>query len=519
MECNKKKGEKSMTDVANNNKRIAKNTLLLYFRMLFTMLVSLFTSRVVLSTLGIDDFGIYNVVGGVVAMFGFLNAAMSTATQRYLTFELGRGDSEQLKKVFCTTVQIHVAISLLVVILSETVGIWFMYNKMVIPIDRMEAAWWVFQSSVLSAVVMIMSVPYNASIIAHERMSAFAYISVIEVILKLAIVYLLTIGHFDKLKLYAVLVFSIQFLIRMIYGSYCGRHFSETKLHWCWNKKLFKEMLAFAGWNLWGNCAAIALTQGVNILLNIFFGPVVNAARGIAVQVQAAVGQFSLNFQTAINPQITKNYATGDYCQMHSLIFKSSKFTYFLLLILSMPIVIETDYILKLWLGTVPDYTVVFLRLMIWVTIIDATANPLMVSAAATGRVRRYQSVLGGILMIILPISYIVLKMGANPPSVFLVHLVICVIVFIVRLFIVRPMIKLSLRNYMKNVIMRCIVVTLLAYPLPILATFYATDTFLSFIIILSLTIFITVLFVYMLGLNTSERMYVKNKIKMCLKG
>ena len=224
-----------MTDVANNNKRIAKNTLLLYFRMLFTMLVSLFTSRVVLSTLGIDDFGIYNVVGGVVAMFGFLNAAMSTATQRYLTFELGRGDSEQLKKVFCTTVQIHVAISLLVVILSETVGIWFMYNKMVIPIDRMEAAWWVFQFSVLSAVVMIMSVPYNASIIAHERMSAFAYISVIEVILKLAIVYLLTIGHFDKLKLYAALVFSIQFLIRIIYGSYCGSHFSETKLHWCWN--------------------------------------------------------------------------------------------------------------------------------------------------------------------------------------------------------------------------------------------------------------------------------------------
>lgn len=288
-----------------NNKRIAKNTLLLYFRMLFTMAVSLYTSRVVLNTLGVEDFGIYNVVGGVVAMFGFLNSAMSSSTQRYITFELGKNDFEQLKKVFNTSVSIHAFISVVILILAETIGLWFLYNKMTIPIERMDAALWVYQGAIASTIVLIMSVPYNATIIAHEKMSAFAYISVLEVVLKLLIVYLLLIGDFDKLKLYAVLMFSIQLIIRLIYGRYCKKHFSETKFQWTKDWKLFKEMLGFAGWNLWGNCAGIAFTQGVNILLNMFFGPAVNAARGIAVQVQNAVNQFSFNFQTALNPHTT----------------------------------------------------------------------------------------------------------------------------------------------------------------------------------------------------------------------
>ena len=300
-----------MQEISSNNKRIAKNTLLLYFRMLVTMAVSLYTSRVVLNILGVEDFGIYNVVGGIVAMFGFINGSMTSATQRYLTFELGQNNRAQLTKVFSTSLSIHGIISFLIIVLAETVGLWFLWNKMQIPADRMNAAFWVFQCSVAASVIMIMSVPYNAAIIAHERMSAFAYISIIEVSLKLLIVCFLRYFHTDKLILYAVLIVIVQFLIRLCYSWYCNRHFNETKYRWSWDKGLFKEMTGFASWNMFGSLAAITFTQGLNLLLNMFFGPVVNAARGIAVQAQTAIGQFSSNFQTALNPQITKSYATG----------------------------------------------------------------------------------------------------------------------------------------------------------------------------------------------------------------
>lgn len=506
-----------MTDNAVNNKRIAKNTLLLYFRMLFMMAVSLYTSRVVLNTLGIEDFGIYNVVGGVVAMFGFINSAMASSTQRYLTFELGRGNAKQLSNVFSTSVWIHGLIAVFVLLLAETVGLWFLYNKMTIPADRMEAALWTYQCSILSAMVMIMSVPYNASIIAHERMSAFAYISVLEVVLKLAVVYLLQIGNFDKLKLYALLILSVQLLIRIIYGSYCKRHFKEVRIRKVRDWRLFREILSFAGWNLWGNCAAIAFTQGVNILLNMFFGPAVNAARGVAVQVQGAITQFSANFQTAMNPQITKSYATQDYAYMHSLVFRSSRFTFFLLLFLSLPVMLETETILSIWLKTVPEHTVTFLRLILCVTIIDAVANPLMVSAAATGKVKLYQGVVGGILLCILPVSYIVLKLGGNPASVFIVHLCICAIAFMVRLFIIRPMIHLSLRAYMMNVIYRCIFVGILASLLPLGLKELLSESFISFLTVCIACVLSVGLVAYYFGLSASERTFIRGKFSQAI--
>lgn len=501
-----------MQNSQQNNKRIAKNTLLLYFRMLFMMAVSLYTSRVVLATLGVEDFGIYNVVGGVVAMFGFLNSAMSSSTQRYLTFELGKGDFSQLQKVFTTSITIHALISLLIVILAETVGLWFLYYKMTIPSERMDAAMWVYQMSVLATVVMFMSVPYNATIIAHEKMGAFAYISVLEVVLKLAIVFLLQIGNFDKLKMYAVLIFVVQLSIRLIYGNYCGKHFNESKVKKIYDKKLLREMVGFAGWSLWGHCAVIAYTQGLNIILNIFFGPVVNAARGVAVQVQNAINQFSFNFQMALNPQITKSYAVGNYAYMHSLIYKSSKFTFFLLLMLSLPIILETNMILSLWLKEVPNYTVPFLRLMLCITIIDAVANPLMISAQATGKVKLYQSVVGGILLAILPISYMVLKLGGNPTSVFIVHLCICIVAFGIRLFIIRSMIHISLRDYMVNVIMRCVVVTGMSIFLPICLHVSLEQNTTSFLIIIIVSIFCVGISAYSVGLKTSERKFVRQK-------
>lgn len=488
--------------------------MLLYFRMLFMMVVSLYTSRVVLATLGVEDFGIYNVVGGIVSMFSFINSAMASSTQRYLTYELGRNDFPKLQKVFATSIYIHAAISLVIVILAETIGLWFLHNKMSIPMERMDAAMWVYQMSILSSVVMIMSVPYNATIIAHEKMSAFAYISILEVVLKLVIVYLLQIGNFDKLKLYAVLIFLIQLLIRMIYGIYCDKHFKESKLKWIWNKNLFKEMLGFAGWNLWGNCAAVAFTQGLNILLNIFFGPVLNAARGVAVQVQGAINQFSFNFQTALNPQITKSYAAGDYNYMHNLIYKSSKFTFFLLLTLSLPVILETHTILSIWLKEVPDYTVQFLRLMLCATIIDAVANPLIISAQATGKVRLYQSVVGGILLMILPISYIVLKLGGNPVSVFMVHLCVCIVAFMVRLFIIRPMIKLSLIEYFKNVIIRCTSVLVVSLILPLLLLLSLPQSIISFLTVCFACLLSVIFSAYTIGLKPGERQFVHQKVQ-----
>jgi len=503
-----------MTDVAANNRRIAKNTLMLYFRMLLIMAVSFYTSRVVLQTLGVVDYGIYNVVGGIVAMFGFLNSAMSSGTQRYLTFELGRGDAEKLRRVFVTSMNIHIIISAIVFVLSETVGLWLLYNKMTIPQDRFGAAMWVYQCSILSTMVMFMSVPYNATIIAHEKMSAFAYISVLEVVLKLLIVYLLLIGDMDKLILYAVLMLTVQVIIRFIYNIYCRRYFEETRYSFLFDKLLFKEMLSFSGWNLWGNMAAVFFTQGLNILLNMFFGPAVNAARGVAVQVQHAVTQFSMNFQTAINPQITKSYATGDYSYMHSLIFRSSRFTFFLLLCICLPVFMEAEALLGIWLKEVPEYSATFLRLILCVTILDAVANPLMISAQATGRVKIYQSVVGGILLMILPIAYVVLKLGGNPQSVFIVHLTICVIAFVVRLLIVRKLIKLSLKKYFKHVISNCLLVALFAATGSIITNFFLKATLIYSIIECLVSILFVIFFSFIFGITKNERHIILAKFK-----
>ena len=497
-----------------NNKRIAKNTLLLYFRTLFVMLVALYTSRVVLGTLGVTDYGIYNVVGGVVAMFGFLNSAMTTATQRYITFSLGKGDEAQVQTVFSTALQIHVLISALVVILCETVGLWFMYEKMQIPADRINAAFWVFQCSIASTVIVILSVPYNAAIVAHEQMSAFAYISIVEVVLKLLVVYLIKIVDYDRLIFYAILILSVQLIARILYGRYCSCHFKETKFRRVWNKTMFREMLSFAGWNLWGNCASVAFTQGVNILLNMFFGPVVNAARGIAVQVQAAVAQFSANFQTAINPQITKSYAVQNYAHMHSLIYSSSKFTFYLLLLVSLPIILETNYILHLWLGTYPDCTGAFVRLILCITIIDSMTNPLGVAVSATGKVKVYQGVLGGVLLSILPVSYIFLKLGGNPVTVFVVHLNIVVIAFLIRLLIIRPLIRLSLYDYGKRVVLPCVSVAVVSLILLVtmkkLLMLGGTAAF--FAVCLSSAFCVPVI-AYEFGLSVSERAFIRGKL------
>lgn len=500
-----------------NNKRIAKNTLFLYFRMMFTMGVSLYTSRVVLNNLGVQDYGIYNVVGGVIAMFSFLNGSMSSATQRFITYAIGKGDQQQLEKVFSTSLQIHALISLVVVILGETIGLWFLYEKLVIPDDRMTAAVWVYQCSILAAIVSIMSVPYNASIVAHEKMSAFAYISILEVSLKLFIVLMLVLSPWDKLITYAVFYFLIQLLIRCIYARYCSKNFPESKYHHVFHYPLLKEMGSFAGWSFWGNLAAILYTDGLNMMLNMFFGPLVNAARGIAVQVQGAVLQFVSNFQMALNPQITKNFAVGNLKQMHMLMFCSARFSYYLLFMLTLPIMLETEWILTLWLKTVPHEAIIFTQLMICITLIYTTANPCIIANQATGKVKKYQAVCGGILLLILPLSYIVLKLGAPAYSVFVVQFVIELFAQLARMIMLRKLIDLSVIQYFTNIYLPILGVTLISVIIPVFVHINIENAFLRFLMVCITTVFSVCAVAYCIGLSKSEKNFVREKVKLKL--
>ena len=492
--------------VNENNKKIAKNTLLLYVRMLFSMGVSLYTSRVVLQVLGVENFGIYNVVGGIITMISFINGGMVSSTQRYITFELGKGDVHQLHKVFITSVQIHLLISVVILILAETIGLWFLLNKLVIPEDRLVSAIWVYECSIIACIVSIMSIPYNAAIIAHEKMSAFAYISIVDVVLKLLIVYLLLIIPFDKLIVYAILMLSVQIIIRFIFTNYCQKHFLESKYEHHVDLPLLKEMASFAGWSFWGNLAGVLYTQGLNMMLNVYFGPLVNAARGIAVQVQTATQGFVTNFQMALNPQITKKFANQDLRNMHSLMFRSARFSFFLLFFLTLPVLLETKFILEIWLKTVPDDTVTFIRIMILISLIYTTANPCIVANQATGKVKKYQMVVGGTLLTILPISYLILELDAPAYSVFIVHFFVESIAQILRLYMLRNLINLSFLRYLRNVYVPIVSTVLLACIFPTYVHFSIAEGLFRFIFVGFSCVFSTIVFVFMLGLTKNER-------------
>ena len=375
-----------MQDTTSNNKRIAKNTIMLYIRMFISMVVGLYTSRVVLATLGVEDYGIYGVVGGVVGMMGFLNASMSGATSRFLTFELGKGDKERLAKTFSSALIVHIGIAIVVLILAETVGLWFLCNKLNIPAERMQAAHWVYQLSILSAMFGITQVPYNAAIIAHEKMDVYAYVEILNVSLKLLIVYLLCIGNFDKLILYASLMLAVSILIMMVYRIYAIRQFPEAHFHWIWDKTYLRPLLSFSGWDLYGNACVIARQQGTNFLINIFYGVVFNAASGIATTVQGTISGLAFNIILAFRPQIIKQYAKGNVEDMSKLVGNAVCFTTILFGCMSIPLLLETHYIMKAWLGVIPEKSEIFCQILliasflgllnnIWNTCIHATGN------------------------------------------------------------------------------------------------------------------------------------------------
>lgn len=502
-----------MTTQQENTKRIAKNTLILYVRTLFTMLVSLYTSRVILNTLGVSDFGICNVVGGVVAMFSVISNSLSSSISRFITFELGHGDINKLRRIFSTSVNIQIGIALIIVILAECIGVWFVNNKLNIPRDRLVAANWVFQCSLLSFATGLISVPYNACIIAHEQMSAFAYMSILETILKLVIVYMLLISPYDKLISYSILFFIVAIIMRIIYGWYCKSRFVECNYKFIYDKPLIKEMTGFAGWSFFGNTAYMLNTQGVDMLINIFFGVTLNAAKGVASQVQNAVMQFVGNFTIALNPQITKSYASGERDYMNKLVCRGAKFSYFLLLIFTVPIVCEADYILHIWLKTVPKYAPIFLRLMLFGTLMTLLGNTMLTAIQATGNIRRYQLWITITGCFVFPLTWIAYKLGLPPESTYVIYIVIYFLLNFVRVYIAKGLMNFPVRLYLFDVVFRVVIVSIIAFILPLLVLHYLEPGFIRLCISCIVGLISSLLTINILGLEQVEREIIYKKV------
>lgn len=496
------------------SKQIAKNTMFLYIRMLLTMGVTLYTSRVVLDVLGISDYGIYSVVGGIVAMFGFLNMAMASATQRFLSFEIGTKNINKLNKTFIAAVNIHLFIALFIALLAETIGLWFVNNKLNVDISRLNAVNWVYQFSVFATMVRIIQVPYNALIIAREKMNVYAVLSILEVLLKLGIVYLLVIIlDFDKLKLYAVLIFVVTFLITMLYRFYCLREFSESKYRFFYEKQLYNELLSYSGWSLFGGLAAVARGQGSNILLNVFFGTVVNAAYGISSQVNSAVKQFVSNFQIALNPQIIKTYAENDFKRNHVLINQGAKLSFFLLFIIAFPIWVNIDFLIEFWLKNPPKYTTIFIRLALISLLLDSVSGPLMIGIQATGNIKYYQIVIGSVILLDMPITYFVLSKFQVPEYSYFVTISITLVSLFLRLLFLKKLIKFKILFFFKNVLFKLLLVSLSAFCFAYIYNIFIIieNKFLSFLSS-SIFVFLTSLFsVVIIGFNTEERFFLKN--------
>lgn len=494
-----------------NTRRIARNTLLLYVRMLLLMVISLYTSRIVLNSLGIDDYGIYNVVGGVVAMFSIVSGSLSASISRYITYELGKRSKESIHRVFCTSVNVQFILIGVVLFLMETIGVWFLNHKMIIPPQSIVAANWVFQFSIITFCFNLWSVPYNATIIAHEKMSAFAYISIFDAVAKLIIAFAITIIPKDRLIYYGLLVLIVSIIQRFLYTLYCRKNFEECKYEFYVDMSTTKEMFGFAGWNFIGASAVVLRDQGGNILLNLFFGPVVNAARGIAMSVNSAVYGFVSNFMVALNPQITKSYASDNHDYMFSLAFQGARLSFYILLILALPIIMTTPFLLHLWLGIVPEHASNFVRLVLIFTMSESLASPLITIMLATGNIRNYQILVGGIQLMNLPLCYLGLKLGLPPETVFVVAIFTSVLSEFARLIMLNKMVGLPIREFLDKVYFNVIAVALLSAIVPILVSMqYQNLDLISFVWICLISISCTVVTIYFVGCDKNDRLVIR---------
>lgn len=493
---------------------IAKNTTLLYGRTVLIMLVSLYTSRVILQALGVEDYGVYTAIGGVVSILTVVIGPIDSAISRFLTYELGRGDNGRLKRYFSTGLTIMVLFSILAIIILETIGLWFLNNKMVIDERRIEAANWVLHLSIAVFVVNMLSSPYRASIIAHERMSLFAYMGILDAVLKLAIAYIIMLSSFDKLILYVFLLLFVSIISLFIYFIVCNKRFGECrapKLNI--DRELFGGLFSFAGWNIFGAAASVCRGQGINILFNLFGGPIVNAAYGIANQVNGAVGSFVNNFTTALNPSIIKSYAASQKDYMMSLVYQGARFSYFLVLLFAMPLILETDYVTKMWLGQTPDYSVVFIQMMLIYSLIESLSKTIMAGVHATGKIRLYQIVIGGFQVIILPIAYILLEIGYSPTVVLIAMIVIDVFAVFARMLMAKKIFDLSLSTYLFQVVVKVTIVTSVALVIPLLLRIMLEENIARFFIVVSVSIVTTCLSILYIGCTSIERMVIYRKV------
>ncbi|MBV7440781.1 oligosaccharide flippase family protein [Weeksellaceae bacterium TAE3-ERU29] len=497
-----------------NNKRIAKNTLFLYFRMFLTIGVGLYTSRLVLDALGVVDYGIYGLVGGIVSMFAFLNSAMAAATQRYLSFDIGKNNINRLSQTFNATLNIHFLVAFVIFILSETIGLWFVNYKLDIPSERITAANWVYQLSIFTFILNVIQVPYNALLIARERMNIYAYISIVETLLKLIAVILLIQIHTDKLILYAFLIFFISLIVQFFYKFYCKKHYKETIYHFFFDKIYYKELLSYSGWNLFGNIAAVARGQGSNILLNLFFGPVANAAYSLTLMVQGMIGNFITNFQMAVNPQIVKKYSKGEVDESLNLIFKSAKFSFFGMLILIIPFLSNIDFVMGLWLTKIPKHAIGFIKLALIYSLIETIANPLMSGAQATGKIKWYQIIIGTLIFLSLPTTWIVFRFTNTPMYVYWVLIVNSLLALIFRLFFLKKIMDLDLNTFLSQVIIRILFVSLFVTGIVLFLPLQKANNIIELIFQSTLYTFLTISSIIILGLSKNEKFLIKTFLK-----
>ncbi len=492
------------------NKTIATNTMFLYFRMIFSTIVSLYTSRVILQILGIDDYGIYQTVGGVVGMLSFINSALSMGSSRFLTYEMGVGNFERLRRTFSSVLTVHIILAVIIVLVAETAGLWFVYNKLVIPSERMDAAIFAYHLSILAVIFSITQVPYNASIISHEKMSVYAYLSIIEVSLKLIIVYMLAIGEWDKLKLYALLFFLVNAGIALFYRFYCIRKFSETHYKPIWDKEIIKGVLGYSGWNLFANAAIALSNQGATILVNMFFSPGVVAARAIANQVNMAAFHFITNFRTAANPQIVKRYAAGDFSGSKSLLLISTTFSYYLMLILALPICLVASPLLNVWLGKVPQYTVSFMQLTIITSLFQVFDSSFYTALYAKGRIRENALISPSVLFISFPVTYILFLMGYSPT----ILAVVLLVAYAVLGLVIKPLLLIKIVSYTWSDILcvfrPCLNVTVVSLILPIVLYIFREEWFpnqiMRFISLFMASVGSVVVSVWFLGIDKAMK-------------
>lgn len=493
-----------------NNRRIMKNAGMLYFRMFLSMLVSLYTVRVVLNTLGTIDYGIYGTVAGVVIMFSFITSSMSSASQRFFAFEIGTGNFNRLKDVFSTTVIIYIFFILIIVILAETLGLWFLKNYLVIPEDRSSAALFIYQFSILSFIVTVLSIPYNANIVAHENMTVYAYVGINDVILKLLVVFLLNYLNYDKLELYGILIFLVSCISFGIYFIYNLKKYRESRIHICLNPKIFIEILSYSGWNLFGAFSSVANEQGTNIVLNIFFGPVINAAMLIANQIKNSIIVFYTNFYMAVNPQIIKSYACGEREYMNKLIYSSTKLAFSLLLVLAIPLFFEMDYILKLWLKSYTADMVLFARLIILYVLVISLENPLTQAVRATGNIKKYQILVGITTILVVPISFLFLKLGFAAFTVIWVSIIVYFIATFVRLYVLKILLLFDIKKYLLDVMLRLLILILFSLILPTIIYFNLSEGLIRFCILFFVNILSLLFFSYYILLSNSEKKQIK---------